>query len=287
MTCRDAFGAIARSCRDDLLANQAAACQGDPEALHQMRIALTRLRTARSFFSPFMSSAEWSHLRGELKWLNKHLSKVRDLDVALKRLPPDETSGQRPQSLGRIWQKTWDASHRQLKRAIISRRYRTLTHDISVWIENETQSPVHPQQPTSRHSPSLTTYAVRRLHRWHKKLLKMSDTIEEMNASQRHQLRIRSKRLRYAIEFFGSLFSGQDMSKLKALLKSLRKIQKCLGHLNDAEQGRSIAINLAAVDRNNGARWHSLFQTDRKTLRRLIKTVTLAFRQMEELKLDR
>ncbi len=86
LTCQEAFCAIARGCLDDLAANQQATCEGDREALHQMRIALTRLRAVRSFFSSFIPSSEWSPLKGEIKWLNKHLSRARDVDVALERL---------------------------------------------------------------------------------------------------------------------------------------------------------------------------------------------------------
>lgn len=67
MTCQDAFRAIARGCLDDLAENRQATCEGDSEALHQMRIALTRLRAARSFFSSFIPSSEWSPVKSELK----------------------------------------------------------------------------------------------------------------------------------------------------------------------------------------------------------------------------
>ncbi len=284
MTCRNAFRVIARGCLDDLLANQEAACQGDPEALHQMRIALTRLRAARSFFSPFIPSSEWSHVRDELKWLNKHLSRTRDLDVALKRLPSDEAPGRQPQSLDRIWRKTRDTSHQKLRRALHSSRYRTLVHDASTWIDNGDKSLARPQSSVKRHSSSLGTYSNRRLNRWYKKLLKQSQTIADMDTSQCHQLRIRSKRLRYAIEFFGHLRSSEEISKMDALLKFLRKIQKCLGQLNDAEQSRSIASTLAKSDRDDPTRWQSLFPKRRKTRRRIVKIAALTFRQMEELK---
>ena len=59
---------------------------GDAEALHQMRIALTRLRTALSFFSPMVADFRRERVRRELKWSNAHLGAVRDLDVAIERL---------------------------------------------------------------------------------------------------------------------------------------------------------------------------------------------------------
>jgi CHAD domain-containing protein len=278
MTCQEAFRAIARGCLDDLAANQQATCEGNREALHQMRIALTRLRAARSLFSSFIPSSDWSPLKGELKWLNKRLSGARDLDVTLKRLSSiEDTSPQ--QSLGRAWRKTWNSSHRELSRALQSRRYRTLLRDMSIWIENGNRSPDSLQPSTS-----LTTYSDRRLQRWHKKLIKKSRVLEDMNASQRHRLRIQSKRFRYALEVLGPLLPGQSDVRVRECLKSLRKIQKYLGQLNDAEQGRVIATTLAKSTRDDGPGWRSLFPTGRKARKRMVKTAALTFRQMAELK---
>ena len=100
-----------------------------------MRIALTRLRAARSFFSPFIPSSEWSPVKGELKWLNKHLSRARDLDVTLERLSLSWMTPVQQQSLDRAWRKTWITSHRELSLALHSRRYRMLLRDMSIWIE--------------------------------------------------------------------------------------------------------------------------------------------------------
>src|SRR5271168_1163024 len=94
MACDTAFRVVARRCLADLTANRAATCRGDPEALHQMRIALARLRTAISFFSPMVADARRARIRGELKWLNADLGAVRDLDVAIERLKA--TGKQRP-----------------------------------------------------------------------------------------------------------------------------------------------------------------------------------------------
>ena len=55
MACDTAFRVVARRYLRDLTANHEATCNGDPEALHEMRIALTRLRTAVLFFSPVVA----------------------------------------------------------------------------------------------------------------------------------------------------------------------------------------------------------------------------------------
>src|SRR6266700_4217422 len=83
MACDTAFRVIARRHLEDLCANQEATCNGDPSALHQMRIALTHLRTVILFFSPMVDDAMRDQVRDELKWLNGELGALRDLDVAI------------------------------------------------------------------------------------------------------------------------------------------------------------------------------------------------------------
>src|ERR1700694_6203948 len=67
MACDTAFRILARRYLGDLTANHEATCKGDPEALHQMRITLTRLRTAILFFSPMVADPQRTRIRGELK----------------------------------------------------------------------------------------------------------------------------------------------------------------------------------------------------------------------------
>ena len=89
MACDAAFRVIARQYLGDLTLTHEATCKGDPGALHQMRMALTRLRTAIVFFSPMGAGIKRTQIRNELKWLNSHLGAVRDLDVAIERLTGD------------------------------------------------------------------------------------------------------------------------------------------------------------------------------------------------------
>src|ERR1700737_3875154 len=90
-----AFRVVARRCLAALAANHEATCSGDPESLHQMRIELTRLRTALLFFSPMVADAQLTRIREELRWLNGHLGAVRDLDVAIERLRTVDKQRQR------------------------------------------------------------------------------------------------------------------------------------------------------------------------------------------------
>ena len=100
MACDTAFRIVARRHLDALIANQEATGKGDPTALHQMRIALTHLRTTILFFSPMVEDAIRDEVRDELKWLNGELGAVRDLDVAVDRIKV--LNKKRPQVLPEI-----------------------------------------------------------------------------------------------------------------------------------------------------------------------------------------
>src|SRR6478752_5166914 len=78
MVCDTAFRIIARRHLDAVLAQHDGTCHGDPEALHQIRIALTHLRTAIRFFSPMVDDALRPNVWAELKWLNSQLGVVRE-----------------------------------------------------------------------------------------------------------------------------------------------------------------------------------------------------------------
>src|SRR5215217_6126370 len=120
MSCGVAFQVIARRYLGDLSAKHEATCKGDPRALHEMRIALTHLRTAILFFSPMLGDGERTKLRHELKWLNAQLGAVRDLDVAIERLPVITKETSLPATGYEVWYEKATAAHGDLARVLRS-----------------------------------------------------------------------------------------------------------------------------------------------------------------------
>src|ERR1700761_9230990 len=136
MACDTAFRLVARRHLDALNANHDATCKGDPAALHQMRVALTHLRTAILFFSPMVHDAIRDEVRDELKWLNSELGRVRDLDVAVDRIK--SLDKKQPQATANLnsWKEKRSEAHQNLLRMLNSVRYRWLIDQTSGWIEN-------------------------------------------------------------------------------------------------------------------------------------------------------
>jgi CHAD domain-containing protein len=243
MACDTAFRVLARRYLGDLTANHEATCNGDSGALHQMRIALTRLRTAILFFSPMVADSQRTQTRDELKWLNARLGTVRDLDVAIERLKAIDRKT--PQELpdDQAWTAKRADSHRGLARALRSARYRQLIKGTSDWIENGPWSTARGKQAAKLRACPIAAYSAGKLSRWQRKLLKKSRKLLKMDAEERHRLRLLNKKLSYSIEAFEDLSSDKRFSSHLAGLKYLRKAQRMLGQLNDDARSQSLAAS--------------------------------------------
>ena len=78
-----AFTLIGRACLHHLVANVPAMISRDAEALHQMRVALRRLRAAISLFSEVVSDDRINIIKTELRWLARECGPARDVDTLL------------------------------------------------------------------------------------------------------------------------------------------------------------------------------------------------------------
>jgi CHAD domain-containing protein len=276
MACDTAFRVVARRCLAELAANHAATCTGDEEALHQMRVALARLRAAISFFSPMVADSQRRQIWAELKWLHRQLGTVRDLDVAIGRL---ETSGkQRPDDY-RFWKAKRAESHRGLALALRSASYRRLIRDASAWIENGPWATGEGKHAVRKRASPIAAYCAGKSMRWQEKLLKKRRKLRDMGAKKRHRLRLFNKKCYYSVEFSRDLFRNREPVRQRAALKHLRRAQKALGQLNDDAKGQS----LAAALQHDGVRASLPFR-GRKHEERLIERAAAAYRKLAALK---
>jgi CHAD domain-containing protein len=278
MPCDAAFRIVARRCLKDLTSHHAATCQGDADALHHMRIAITQLRTSMSFFSPMVAGPQQTRIRDELKWLNTHLGVVRDLDVAIERL--GEINQQSQQADDRSWKQERAVSQRHLARVLRSTRYQRLVKSTAAWVEKGAWSRKTGTQAAKQRACPVADYSTRQLARWQKKLLKKSRRLREFGIKKRHRLRLLNKKLNYAIASIADLISSDEMKKQQqATAKCLRKAQKSLGQLNDDARGRSLA---ATVGRGGALASEPFLSPKREKL--LLRNAAAAYKRLAELK---
>lgn len=269
MTCEAAFRTAASHYLLHLTAQHPGTCAGEPDSLHAMRVAMTRLKTTIALFSPMVDGDEQLRLAAELKWLNAHLGIVRDLDVALERLAKTRN---RTGASDRPWKQERAACQRHLTRALRSPRYRRLIRDITAWIENGDWSRKRSKTATERRTQPAAEYCSGTLKEWRAKLLKKSRKLKEFGARKRHRVRLANKRLSYAIESAAELAPPHETPARIAVLKHLRKAQRSLGQLNDDARFRALA---AALGEDNMDESDLALQPKQK--KRLLRKATSAY----------
>ena len=277
MACDTAFRIVARRCLKDLTAHHAATREGDVDGLHHMRVALTRLRTAISFFSPMVAGPQRTRIRDELKWLNAHLGVVRDLDVAIERLK--KIDKQHPPTDYRSWNRERAASQRHLARVLQSVRYRRLIKSISNWVERGSWATKAGKQAATQRACPIAEYSAVKLTRWWKKLIKNSRKLRDFSTRKLHRLRLMNKKLHYAVLSVADLISNNAISKHQAMVRYLRQAQKSLGQLNDDARGRSLAATVG----KGGAQASQPFLSPKRE-KRLIRSAATAYEKLAELK---
>jgi inorganic triphosphatase YgiF len=239
MTAIEGFRVIARSALRHFSGNADAIRNLEPEGVHQMRVGLRRLRAAISLFSKALPEAKTEEIKTELRWLTNELARARELDVFLEeKIGPvaREITSQRAGRaiVNQFSDKRVEALERARK-AVNSPRYRALLVDVLEWIEAQ-------HGRTDAATSELGEFAAKSLDRRMKKAHRNAGKLQEMTATERHKFRIRMKKIRYAAEFFESLFRNKRERKaLARLSKHAKKIQDALGSLNDFIADRKMA----------------------------------------------
>jgi CHAD domain-containing protein len=269
MRCETAFRLIVSECLEDVATNHDATCGGDGTALHQTRVALTRLRAAVAFYGKMVADIEWTRLKSELKWLSSHLGATRDLDVAIQNAKgtPDEGAF--------IAART--EAFAALKDALESERYRQWFDAMWDWVGSGPWTARQDLRAARRRSVPVAEFHARKLARWHRKLNEKSRGIQGMGKTKRHDLRLASKRLRYAIEFSEGGLPAEDYVHWRDIAKQLRKGQQILGELNDADVQRALitSLNKPAKPVKERAAKHAKLHARKKKGRMLRRAATV------------
>src|SRR5262245_23690463 len=192
-----AFKAIGRSCLRQILANRPAMLAGNPEALHQMRVGLRRLRTAISLFKDAVADARREHIKSELGWITQELGPARGLDVlnaeligSLGDVVPDRRDlAEARKELKVRRQRAYSAA----RRAVRSTRFAHAVLDAAEWIEIGTWSTSDDAMLRLRRERSIVEHAAAELARRRKKIKKKGKRLLELDDRQRHKLRIAAK----------------------------------------------------------------------------------------------
>ncbi len=214
---------------DQMIANEAGTIRGgDPESLHNMRVATRRLRAAFRDFGNAFDQETVEPLVEDVQWLADLLGKVRDLDVFLEWLNNYvETVPSAERRFVRRVIKNRQGARQQEHAALIaglnSPRYEELKHGFMLRVLGK--SALCPDE-----SESLVELAESKIKRHLKRVRQLGKKADLNHLKRLHLLRIECKRMRYTSEFFSSLFSDFP----KKLIDRSRDIQDLLGAVHDS-----------------------------------------------------
>jgi CHAD domain-containing protein len=217
-----------------------------PEAVHQLRSATRRARSALAAYRRLYSAGAVRRLRDELKWLGGVLGAPRDADVMLDRLrghaaelPEGEAAAAVAARLEEELGNRLDTSYRKLQKALLSERYFRLLDDLDAF---SSRPPVRPQAagPARKTAGKVVAKAATRLRRTAKAVKRSRRGAQHETAL--HDVRKDAKRLRHVAESVVPVH-GKRASKI---VQAAHRQQSILGDFHDSVVARDLLAVLAA-----------------------------------------
>jgi triphosphatase len=209
----------------------------NPEALHQCRVALRRLRTAFGLFAKAVRPDPVAGtLRDRLRRSARLLGEARNLDVYLAR--HDLTLAAR---------RAAEIERSRIYEAVIARlasaEMRSLFIDLADWVETGSWK----ARPQARRR--LLRIATRRMRRWRRQIREAGRHLRRKPAREVHQVRIRVKRLRYACEFLAVLYATRRPKRFSRFMRACQELQEALGVIQDRHAADDLGhmLGLAGV----------------------------------------
>lgn len=213
-----------------------------PEAIHQLRVSMRRLKAALALFKEQIPKKRRKHLKEECSWLAGIVGPARDLDVMTMSTLKDATA---PDGLAAdldALKKAVVASRRaawqQAMEAAASPRASLLLLDLA-----ETAKELRSEMPDPL-APPLALFAHDALDARLAEVMELGQRIDELSTEERHEMRLALKKLRYAADFFEDLFPHKAV---KHGLKALAKLQDAFGGFNDAAVAGAVLERVAAA----------------------------------------
>lgn len=249
VTLDEAFATILRSCFLHLLQSLPPAEDGrNPEGVHQLRVALRRLRSALDLMGAVGSLSNLDALRSEARWLAQDLSAARDWDVfQLETLPTiaeacPSVAGF--DALGRVAAQRRSDAYRKAHHALADRRCALFLIGLGNWIETRGWRSDVAAEDLGRLGEPAVNFAQRILSEQYGKVLKRGRRFKSLPAEKLHRLRLATKRLRYLSEFLLPLY--EDRKSTRRFARRLAALQEELGAFNDMAVTASLLDGLAA-----------------------------------------
>lgn len=206
----------------------------DIEAVHQYRVKIRQLRSLITFFKPKLDATLSDEINQRLKRLATVFSSVRELDVLTDRWL--KMSDDSKSEYHEFTQRLLSAKRQARIDAYSHFQPRSVSEDLH-WIEGQLND-------LFKDDRKLTVFIDRRLNRWIKSIRKDIRGLDTEDYPSMHELRIRIKRLRYALTYL------QDHAdeNLAEKIKPSKQWAEQLGIICDFQRSKEILNEICIRD---------------------------------------
>ncbi|MGB4011766.1 MAG: CHAD domain-containing protein [Zwartia sp.] len=246
---------VTAECLEQIVRNTAVLCEVDtagicqaatPEHIHQLRVGIRRLRSAWSFFDG-LTQLPSLELREQIKEYFSHLGGTRDEDVlkgsvlpaiAAAGLPPlvlpvspHQSSG--TQLVASAGFQRWLLDMLALCTIPAEPLMVKPVAPVSVSARGDADHDevfIFPHAPPLPQKPPLKPLLIKKLKKWHRRIVQNGVAFRNLNIEQQHALRKQCKKLRYALQFCEYLLPAANLQPYR---KQLAVVQDILGEMND------------------------------------------------------
>ncbi len=199
---------------------------GKVDGVHQARVASRRLREVVPVLGEGLETVAVGPLRKDLRALTRALGPVRELDVAAGMIGDLTLAHDDAQQLRAVWLEQLTRRRRDpvraLRRALTSRRWRTLDRELGAFA-------------TARAASSDASWRDSLARRLSERARGLRDHVARTGSLYRpgplHDVRIATKKLRYVME----ITAEAGLARVARPLRTLKAAQESLGHLHDLD----------------------------------------------------
>ena len=217
-----------------------------PEGVHQMRVAMRRLRSVLRVFRPACDGPSLRGFDARLRELAALLGPARDWDVWLGGLGAEIEAAlpgePRIAALLRAARQTRDAAYAALRPALQGPALRRIAWEAVALVETRPWRTEGDAEAAARREEPIEAFAAGVLDKRWRRIEEAGEDIRDLPDAEFHALRIEAKRMRYAAELFAPLWGRK---RVRRFLERLAEVQEAFGLANDAVVAHALMAHLA------------------------------------------
>ena len=204
-----------------------------PEAIHQLRVALRRMKSALAMFNHVAPCEDFQDLSDDIKRISTGFGPARECDVFHERIihgplaPKDKPVGS--EALLKVIEDRRIAVYIQARSMLEDRETTVFVLKLQRLLAQQSWKVKKAKRPRK-----FVRAILRRLYNH---VLKRGKELSGIDERARHRLRISFKKLRYGVDFFGA--SLGKPRKTKQFIRHIVEMQDLLGFQSDAVSARN------------------------------------------------